>query len=43
MLEYALVLAVVLTAVVVGTAPLAGTIATELGKIDTAITGLIIP
>ena len=43
MLEYALVLAAVLAAVVTGTTTLSGTIATELGKINTAITGLVIP
>jgi Flp pilus assembly pilin Flp len=43
MLEYALVLAAVLAAVVTGTTTLAGTISTELGKINTAITGLAIP
>ncbi len=43
MLEYALVLAAVLAAVVTGTTTLSATIATELGKINTAITTLVIP
>lgn len=43
MLEYAMVLAAVLAAVVTGSGTLSGTIATELGKITTAITGLAIP
>ncbi len=43
MLEYALVLAAVLAAVVTGTTTLAGTINTELGKINTAIGSLVIP
>ena len=43
MLEYALVLAAVLAAVVTGTGSLATTISTELGKINTAITSLVIP
>ena len=43
MLEYALVLLAVLAAVVSGSTTLAGTIATELGNIDAAITGLALP
>ena len=43
MLEYALVLAAVLAVVVTGSGSLSGTISTELGKINTAITGLTIP
>ena len=43
MLEYALVLAAVLAVVVTGSGTLSSTITTELGKINTAITGLTIP
>ena len=41
MLEYALVLAAVLTAVVAGSTTLSGTITTALGTINTKIQGLV--
>jgi len=43
MLEYALVLAAVLAAVVSGSNTLSGVISTELGNINTAITSTVIP
>ena len=43
MLEYALVLAAVLAAVVLGTGSLATTISTELGLISAKIAALVIP
>jgi len=43
MLEYAMVLAAVLAAVVAGSTTLQNTIATELNKINTAIGALTVP
>lgn len=43
MLEYAMVLAAVLAAVVTGSNSLATTIGAELASINTAITGLTVP
>ena len=43
MLEYALVLAAILAAVVSGSNTLSGVISTELGNINTAITSIVIP